>query len=722
MFELHRDRVAGRCVGLRTWLVLGALAAVAVAAEPQRTHLVEPEDYFTLDNISSVATSPNGMHVAYTVARWDKDADKRLTDIWLVPTAGGTPHRLTFDGAGYGGLQWGPDMKEGAYLYVAGGRKQDKNEPPFNGKRQVWRINIATGEMQPMTREKRGIDDFVLSRDGKTIYYTQSHEFNDPAWKDLQSKFDELEYGRGVYDVSTLSKISLETWRSEQLVDANRFIRYFAVSPDERRIAMITDPRPDLITHEGRSQVDVLDTQSGKIATVPSRLFREEAPSPHGWLGDLAWNDAGDRLAFTVGFDGYQTELFAAQWGDNETPGVWKINRVGELTVTGMAHWKPGTNDLCFVGEDHARARVYCVRNVAAGKQGETEALTPGDIVAMDYSFSQRGGQLVANIATLTNPGDLYVVEGKGGMPFRQLTDINPQVATWKLPQISLVKWTGADGDSVEGILELPPDYKEGDGPLPLVVELHGGPTAATLYRLRFWIYGRTLFPSMGYALLSPNYHGSTGYGDRFMTKLIGRENEIEVTDIMSGVDALIERGIADPQRLGVMGWSNGGFLTNAVITSTDRFKAASSGAGVSDMLIQWAVEDTPGHVINYMQGLPWEQPEAYHKGSPIWKLNNVVTATLIHCGKEDERVPLPNSLAMFRGLYEYLGVPCMLVVYPGAGHGLVTYKHRRAKMEWDVAWFERYVRGEGSKPAPSKDDAAAAAAHSVPDAASATP
>jgi dipeptidyl aminopeptidase/acylaminoacyl peptidase len=275
------------------------------------------------------------------------------------------------------------------------------------------------------------------------------------------------------------------------------------------------------------------------------------------------------------------------------------------------------------------------------------------------------------------------------------LTEINPHIATWKLPQISLVQWKAPDGIEVEGILELPPDYTPDQGPLPMVVELHGGPTAATMYRLRLWIYGRALMPANGYALLSPNYRGSTGYGDKFLTDLIGHENDVEVKDILAGVDAMVERGIADPDRLAVMGWSNGGFLTNCVITHTDRFKAASTGAGIVDMVLQWGSEDTPGHVINYMQGLPWEAPEAYHKASPVFGMGKVRTPTLVHVGGDDPRCPPAHSRAVYRALRYYVKVPTELVVYPGESHGLAKYKNRKAKMEWDLAWFEKYVLGQ---------------------------
>ena len=165
--------------------------------------------------------------------------------------------------------------------------------------------------------------------------------------------------------------------------------------------------------------------------------------------------------------------------------------------------------------------------------------------------------------------------------------------------------------------------------------------------------------------------------------------------DVLKGVDMLIERGIADPDRMAVSGWSNGGLVATCIITQTDRFKAASSGAGTLDMALQWGIEDTPGHVINFMGGLPWEVPDEYRESSSLWKLDNVKTPTLIHVGENDPRVPAAHSRALFRALDFYLNVPSELLVYPGQGHGLRKYTYRKAKLEWDIAWFDHFVLGK---------------------------
>jgi len=664
------------------------LATVARADAPVRDHDIVVDDYFTLANVTSCAVSPDGEQVAYTEMRWAPPAEKRNIDVWVVSRGTKTPRRLTFDPAGDGGVRWSPN---GKHLYFTSGRKRAGEEhAPYNGKRQVWRVSPDGGEPFAVTRLDKGIGLYDLSGDGGTLYYTTTTEQVDDEWKELRTEFKKLKYGHGIRNVGQVWALDLHSWRAKKLIDEQRVIAAMTVAPNQQRIAMLTRPDEPLIFNEGWSRVDVYDASSKKVYTVTPNGWRKNHPSPYGWLDNITWSDDGDALAFSVSYDGYPPQIFVAEWsGDRHT--LRELRRPAGVTlVGGTLKWRPGSRDLCFLGEERARVRVYEISDVRGGRQGTTRRLTDGDIVVGAFDFGRSGSPLAVVMGTVEHTEDVFVVSRPDS--FDRLTNVNPQVDTWKLPQISLVTWAGAHGDEVEGILELPPDYKRGT-PLPLVVEIHGGPTAATHYSLRFWIYGRTLMAARGFALLSPNYRGSTGYGDEFMVDLVGHENDIEVEDILKGVDAMVERGIADPDHLAVMGWSNGGFLTNCLITATDRFKAASSGAGVLDMVIQWGTEDTPGHVINFMQGLPWQNADAYRAGSPMFKLGDVKTPTLIHVGENDQRVPPANARSLYRALRHYSDVPTELVVYPGEGHGLTKYKHRKAKMEWDIAWFDRYLR-----------------------------
>ncbi len=668
-------------------------AVMAGAVEPVRDHDIVAEDYFSIGVITGVAISPDNSKIAYSEMRWDPPAEKRNTDLWVLSVETRDVNRLTFDAAGDADPQWSAD---GKWLYFSSARKRGPEEkPPYDGKKQVWRIRPNGSDVQPVTRIKDGINGYRISHDGKTLYYTVSKKNVDAdPWKELREEFDELEYGHGVVKFSQLWKLDLQAWRKEKIIDEKRVINEFAVSADERYIAMQTTPTGELITNEGWSTIDIYDAASEEVASLPDKQWRDDAPSPYGWLEGLVWSGDGRSLAFHCGFDGYPGEIWVAHFDEKGHRVTQRITRVDEVFADGHVEWVPGTHDLCFGADDHARSRIYRVTDVRDGRQGRTVTVTPGDVSVETFTVDRAGDGIAAVMSGLTHPPDIFGLSATGTGRAERLTNVNPQVDTWKLPQIKIAKWTSKDGTPVEGILELPPDYVEGT-PLPTVIELHGGPTSASKLRMRFWIYGRVLFAARGWALLSPNYRGSTGYGDKFLTDLIGHKNDRDVADIMAGADWMVEQGYSDPDKMAVMGWSNGGYLTNCMIAHTSRFKAASSGAGVFDTVTQWLEEDTPGHVINFNQGFPWNSTEQMRKGSALYTIDKCTTPTLIHVGANDPRCPPGHSKGLYRALHHYLKVPTELVVYPGAGHGLTKYEHRKAKMEWDLKWFDYHVLGK---------------------------
>ena len=661
---------------------------------PLRDHDIEAEDYFGLGVMANCQASPDGSYVVYTESRWAPPAEKRNVDLWIVETAAKKVRRLTFDPASDSASHWSPD---GRFIYFTSNRKRgEEDAPPYDGTKQIWRISPSGGSPFAVTKVKDGVQQFDLAGDGRSLYYTVGNEVVDEEWKSLRKEYKDLQYGHGVTKFSQVWRLDLATWRSKKIVDDKRVVVDFEVSNDERRIAMVTRPDETLLSNEGWTRIDVWEKATDKVTTVTPDGWRASHPSPYGWIDALTLSADGDAVAFSLSFDGFPTQLYVVTWQADE-PTLRALDRTIDAEINGGSlRWKGNSRDLCMVGQVKARSHVFCIGDVQSSKQGKMRAHTEGDLVVSAYSHAAESRSLFSVLSTTKHPPDLFRFVKPADLI--RLTKINPQVDSWKLPQISIVSWKGAHGDTVEGILELPHDHKPGT-PLPMVVEIHGGPTSASMYQLRFWIYGRTLLASKGYALLSPNYRGSTGYGDEFMVELVGHENEIEVEDILKGVDAMVERGIADKDRLGVMGWSNGGYLTNCLITHTTRFKAASSGAGVLDMVIQWGTEDTPGHVINYMeQSLPWDKPEHYEEASPLYSLDKVVTPTVIHVGGEDPRVPVAHSRALYRGLKHYLNVPAELVIYPGEGHGLTKYENRKAKMAWDLAWFDRYLLGKSSE------------------------
>ncbi len=694
-----RSLVTALCGLALAWTSLAATDASAA----KRTHDIVAADYFSLAHVAQVAVSPDGAHVAWAELRWSKDHARRNVDLWVVNTRTKATRRLTFARSADLYPTWSADSQ---WLYFLSNRERAKSSAPWDGSRQIWRVRPDGSGLMPVTRVKGGVEKFVLSGDSRAVVYAtgKKHVAKGPH-KSLRSKYGKLTYGRGVAKLTHLWRLDLATWRTRRLTrKADRYVRSFDLSPDQTRVVAVTVPTRRLIDNEGWSKIAVFDVAKRTWTELKDDLWRKDAPSPYGWLTSPVFAPDGEQIAFRVDFDGYPGEVIVAGLRGTEQGATWKLPRGpkgAEITLSGHASWRPGASgarsELCVKAIHNARHGLYCWPKVRGGKQGAMRLVTArksGNLSAFHLSRNGKDAALV--LSDLTHPPDVFTAPIKGGRRYKRLTKVNPQVDTWKLPQISHVSWKSKDGTRVHGVLELPHDYKKGVGPLPTVIEIHGGPTSATALELRFWIYGRTLFASRGWALLSPNYRGSTGYGDRFLVELIGHKNDRDVADILAGVDHLVAQGIADPKKLAVMGWSNGGYLTNCLITTTTRFKAASSGAGVFDTAMQWMIEDTPGHVINYNQGLPWTSGAAMQKSSPLYNVGKVKTPTLIHVGQHDPRVPVQHSRGLFRALNQYLNVPTELVVYPGEGHGLTTFNHREAKMAWDIAWFDRWVLGKG--------------------------
>lgn len=670
-------------------LVLALLVPCPVYAQPAPAkRAITVGDYFTQADLFGIAYSEKW--IAYTEGRWQESTDDRKTELWIVPTKGGPSRRLTADRSSARSPQF--DANGDAVYYLANRKREGEKRPPYDGKAQVWRVNVdGPAFSEALTRVEGGVEAYQISLDGQTLYYLVHIDRIEHDEFGLRSKFSKLDYGHGQNRIGQIWKLDLRSHRVEKLIDAGRNIREFTVTRDQKRIAMITTPDDKVVSFEGQSRVDVWDAASKKIVTLPVEPYRKKVSSPYAWLEHVAWNPAGDKLAFNVIFDGYPAEIFIGDLA-GESPTTKKMPRPADVHVRGYGSpivWY-GQDHLYFLAEEKARVRLTGAIKPASEKP-EFFTMTQGDVVVEQFALAadtNSNANYAIIMATPTRLADVYVHHNKA------LTNVNPQVSEWKLPQVSVVSWKGAGGQTVEGILELPHDYKKGDK-LPLVVEIHGGPTTATYFKLQYWIYGRTLLPSRGYAVLCPNYRGSTGYGDKFTTDLIGRENDLDVEDILKGVDVLVEQGIADPDKLAVSGWSNGGYLTNCIITKTNRFKAAISGAGIVDAVMEWGANDEPAYTMVFKQGLPWTNPTKYHKASPTYGLGKVRTPTLIHVGANDERCPPAQSRMLYRALKEYLNVPTELIVYPGEAHGLSKYRDRQAKLEWDLAWLDRYVLGK---------------------------
>ena len=672
-------------------ITAGLLFTTSYAMASDRSHQITTDDFFDIGAMSSVQLSPDGKRALWLESRWDKALDKYQQDLWTVNTKTRQTTRLTFTNESESSPQWSPD---GTYIYYLGKISHEDKKAPFNGKKQVFRINHNGGEAVPMTKEVEGVSAFSVSSDGHSLYFLTSKTVKDEdLWAGMRASHDKPEYAHGERKTNPLYKLDLQHFKQQLLLDDDKVVWQFSVNNDGSKIARITTSDNELVNLEGWSNIEVYDTKDKTHKVLVDTAWREQAPSAYGWLLGLDWHSDNQQLAFRIDFDGHPGKLFVSHTAKDS---LLEITRPDDVTLSAAnIHWRPNSDEICYRGADHARVKLFCTQ-VDDGEQGDTRTVIKGDLVIGSYSFSHNGKKLAFSHNGREHFYDLFIADADSKRAkYKRITNINPQVDSWILPQIQIVKWQAPDGTSVEGILDLPAGYKKEDGPLPLIVQIHGGPTSATPYALQHRSYGRSTFTAKGWALLSPNYRGSTGYGDKFLTDLVGKEHDIEVKDIMAGVDQLIADGIVDGDKMAVMGWSNGGYLTNAIISTNTRFKAASSGAGVFDQRLQWMLEDTPGHVVNFMQGLPWEKPDAYTHGSSLTHADKIKTPTLIHIGENDQRVPAGHAQGLYRALKHYLNVPVELIVYPDEGHGLSKYQHRKAKMEWDQKWFEHYVLGK---------------------------
>jgi dipeptidyl aminopeptidase/acylaminoacyl peptidase len=292
--------------------------------------------------------------------------------------------------------------------------------------------------------------------------------------------------------------------------------------------------------------------------------------------------------------------------------------------------------------------------------------------------------------------GEIYLSPVAPALKPRKLTDMTAQTASWAKGAIEVVTWKSQDGAQIEGVLHKPAGFQRGRK-YPLLVVIHGGPTG-TSRPIAFSstsTYPIDIWTANGALVLEPNYRGSAGYGEAFRSLNVRNLGVGDAWDVLSGIDYLIKEGLADPARVGAMGWSQGGYIS-AYLTTHDsaRFKAVSVGAGISDWMTYYVNTDITQFTRHYLKATPWDDPQIYAKTSPITYVKNARTPTLIQHGATDQRVPPPNAFELYRGLQD-VGVPSKLVIYKGfegVGHGPSKPKSSRAVMQHNLDWFDKYI------------------------------
>lgn len=628
------------------------------------------------DRVSKPAFSPDGRHLAFLSDRKlpaelrsggdDGDDDERRRQVWVLPLEGGEAFPVTrfdrtvkaFGWIGGAALAVLAPEAKAAWELEAKRRRDESHaveDPERRPPLRLFQVDLE-GEVRRLTANDDWPDALAVSPDGRRAVVR--------AQRSLSFEFD--------------SKVPPET----RLVDLETGgARVLFADPPGGRPLIPLEIRwaPD---SSGFYFVDFYSSHPLYRAATVARLWHHDLGTGETAPVDLGWGPDQER-GLGVGYD-VLPDGFVALLADGL---VDRLARYRRLT---RSEWE--RTDLEFPDE---------------GQVGSRHAGRLEHVVA-----SPDGSSLLYQHSAATVPPQWFAARLDGGRlhGVRRLTDLNPGYEGKPTGRAEVVRWTGALGDEVEGLLlyplDWPPDGSDAGGeagPRPLVLDVHGGPASRDRDRWDHrWSVPSILLRQRGAFVLQANYHGSAGYGLEWVESIAGRYYELEIPDLEAGVDRVVERGLADPERLAVAGWSNGGILAAEFLTRTGRYRAASIGAADVEWISDWANVAFGAAFDNYYFGAaPWEAADRYVEKSPFFRLTEVTTPTIVHTGTEDTNVPPHQSWNLFRALQQIGKAPVRLVLYPGEPHVLQKIPHQRRKVREDLAWLDRYLFGEAGESAP---------------------
>jgi dipeptidyl aminopeptidase/acylaminoacyl peptidase len=666
------------CVVL--FVVCAFVAAVGAQASRRPLKL---DDLFRFRNVSDPQLSPDGLWVAYTVSSVDVKADRSSSDIWLMSYDGKTERRITFTAdQSESSPRWSPD---GKYLSFVSSR------PGPNRGSQVWALDRAGGEAMQLTETKGRLQGYEWSPDSKRLALTigdpdpDEPATPDPAKPPKPIVIDRYRYkqdGQGyllsgrhsyiyLYDIAAKKLDRLTKGKADESSPA--------FSPDGARIAFTSNRAPDP-DREPSFQIFVADATPGsaeKAVTPAANRAGRGAPewSPDGkWLAYLETDEKS--------LDAYSMQHLTLVPSDGSAAPVrFKATEDLDRGVSDPKFSADGKFIHYFVTDDRS---VYPARASLAG--GASEKILQPPVVAGGWSWAK--GNIALMSGSDNKPNEVYALEnGK----LRQLTRQNDALmAELDIPPTEEVGFNSKDGTEVHGLLTYPVGYVKGTK-VPLLLRIHGGPNSQDQHS---FAQERQFFAANGYAVLAVNYRGSAGRGKKFSRAIAADWGHYEVEDLLAGVDHAVKMGVADPDKLGVGGWSYGGILTDYLIASDNRFKAGTSGAGTAFTV---AFYGTDQYIIQYDHeiGPPWDAKawETYQKISyPFLRADRIKTPTLFLGGERDFNVPIQGSQQMYQAL-RTLGVDTQLIIYPNENHGIQRPSYVRDRYERYLAWYDKYVR-----------------------------
>jgi dipeptidyl aminopeptidase/acylaminoacyl peptidase len=690
---------------LRLTVLLLAMAVLSLPAVSQTQALprtVGVDDLFGMREVHDPQITRDGRFIAYAVVSTSLKEDKSETRIWLAATAGGDAVALTAEGVSSEHPRWSPD---GQYLAFTSSRKDVEG---YEGKSQVYLLNRMGGEAQRLTDTAQDVDDFAWSPDGKQLVLV----LRDASAEELEEASDKSKNGESVEKPK--KRKARRPWVIDRLYFKEDTVGYLerrrthlyvfnigtksmtqVTSGDYDDTAPAWSPDGKLLAFaSNRSKPDPDATYASNIWTVAADNRDKGANATqvtNGLAGDHhpAWSSDGKWIAYSTQLDAKLFEYGTRHIAISPSSGGTQKILTAALDRNAIdPRFATDGKSIYFIVDDDGTQTLAQV-NLADGKI--TRPI--GGRIMLDAFSVASDGTLAASYSTIDRPFELFT--NAGGSVVR-LTHVNDAWLTqFKLSAGEYVSFKSKDGTIVHGYMYKPPDYMPGKK-YPAIVRPHGGPVWA--YYAEFQDLAQ-LLAANGYVVLFPNPRGSSGYGQDYCDAIFADWGNKDFQDDMAFVDYVVAQGIADPDKLGVGGWSYGGISTDFIISQTNRFKAAISGAGAADYASMWGHDQ---YVRDYIAelGLPWEHPETWNHVAYISHVKDIVTPTMFVGGNIDWNVPILGGEQMYQSL-KVLGRDVLLVVYPDEYHEFKTPSHIRDLHERYLAWFAHYVKADGTPARP---------------------
>ena len=626
-------------------------------------------DVLNVPQISDPQLSPDGQQILFVRAEANWKANKRISHIWRINADGSGVIQLTNGTDGETGPRWSPDGRNIAFIAKRGDAEAN----------QIHLMSNGGGEARALTSHATAASNITWSPDGSLVYFrapdpkTEQQKAREKA-KDDVFLFDEDYQQQHLWSVAVSSKAE------HRITEGNYSVAAYQLSRDGRQVVFHRAPTP-LLEDIDQSEVWVMEA-GGEGAR---QITRNQVPENGAEL-----SPDGSRILFTAPANQkfetyYNSKLFVAAANGGEA----RVLMPDLPYEVERASWSKDGKSIYFLANMGVHAELFEV----SADGGKPRQLTNGKHAIAQWTLATPTNQHVFTAQEMSSPGEVWIADASGSAPRKVTAVFDYLTRDFKLPRQDRVEWKGADGTAVEGLLYYPLDYVEGHR-YPLVVQTHGGPQASDKFGFGGTQNYVPVLAAKGYVVLQPNYRGSTGYGDAFLRDMVGHYFQNAHLDVMAGVDYLIKAGIADPDHMVKMGWSGGGHMTNKIITFTDRFKAASSGAGAADWVSMYAQSDTRTFRTPWFGGTPWQKDapiSVYWNNSPLKDVWRVKTPTIFLVGQNDPRVPQPQSVEMYRALKSN-GIPTHLYIAPREPHGWQELRHVLYKMNAELDWFEKYA------------------------------